>query len=239
MNQKEFHDQFDFKEEPTFRNRIRFIMRDSRYNNADKLEYLSYMLFGLVAIAFNLLLLVFSFSPKAGIKLALEIGYVLILGFYILILAWRKIRKIEERFVYPYRVWVGGEEYSQKAPVFYNQIMYETVIRGQEKGKLAFIWTSRLFFGLYIVFYISVIFFLIIYPLPTEFSSVVILGGGIIFIIGLIILSRDIHRYFQAVRQDPKLIIPFSLLVIFIGASIGLVWLYLIRVIQISIPLER
>jgi hypothetical protein len=192
----------------------------------DKIEYLAYLFFGLGGISLALLSIVLGLLLNLGIKTSLWISLGILLVILYIVPIWRKSRKIKERFVDPYRDWVGGEEYTQKAPVLYDQMISESMKRGQDKGNLAFIWTSRLLFGLYFVFYIAGILFSIFYPLPAGLSSIVIFGGGVVLIIGLIVLRKDIHGYYQALRQDPKLIIPFSLLVVFIGSILGLLWLH-------------
>jgi hypothetical protein len=218
----------NFKEQPTILGRIRFILREPAYSPLDKIEYLSYLLFGTV----GLVLFVFLLIKSLVLGRSLNLIFVLMLLFMAIILTWMQSRKIQQRFVFPYRSWAAGVEYARTASAQFNQMMHESIRRGEKTGNTAFIWTSRLFFGLYFVFYFAGIFFSIIYPLQTEVSFFVVIGGGVVLLIGLVILRKDISSYIQAVRQKPLLYISISILVVLIGVFLGLLFIYRILITQ-------
>lgn len=100
-------------EKPSFLGRIRFILADPRYTTFDRLEYLSYNFF-ILALALILLIgatwaMVQDAMATAECILFLGVTFGLLPMF-----VWHRAGYINQRFVYPYRAMLLGEERAQE-----------------------------------------------------------------------------------------------------------------------------
>jgi hypothetical protein len=100
-------------EKPSFLGRIRFILADPRYTSFDRLEYLGFLL-----CTYGLALILLIGAIWAIAQNALETAQcILFLGVIFGLLplfVWHRARHIGQRFVYPYRALVLGEEQAQE-----------------------------------------------------------------------------------------------------------------------------
>ena len=223
MKYEEFREQFDLKEEPTIANRFRFIIRDPRYSPIDKIEYFVYILFGFVVIALTLLFVAFYLLPNVGVVSSLSLGSSLLFVVYVIIAAWKKSRKIYERYVYPYRIWVGGEEYAQWASSAFWQRIYESKSRSESSFKDSFLWISWIRIGIFIFFYIVVIILSLASHLPVENTTIVVIVSVMFLLLGLIYFNKDVQQRLEAIHQNPSLLV---FIVVFITLVAVLVLLF-------------
>jgi hypothetical protein len=220
---EEFRDQFDLKEEPTIANRFRFIIRDPRYSPIDKIEYFAYILFGFVVIALTLLFVAFYLLPTVGVLSSLSLGSFLLFVVYVIIAAWKKSRKIYERFVYPYRIWVGGEEYAHWASSAFWRRIHESKSRSEPLVNSLFFGISWIHIGIFLFFYVVVIILSFASHLPVENTTIVAIVSVIFLLLGLIYLNKAVQQHFEAIRQNSLLLV---IIVVFITLVAVLVLLF-------------
>jgi hypothetical protein len=172
---------------PSIIGRIRFVMQDPKFTTIDRIEYGAYWLAtaGLIILA----LLVFVWAIAQGSLETAQCVLQLIFIFGVLpLIAWRLLRKFNQRFSYVYHESIGGKGYAQKIAKQNEQI--PTLVQKTATSYVSFSLISGILTLLFMVFLIPFIFLAVFLNMDTGLMIAILVISGLVFLGALIFAYR-------------------------------------------------
>jgi hypothetical protein len=172
---------------PSIVGRIRFVMQNPKFTTFDRIEYGAYWLASAGLIAFTLFILVWALSQGSLEMAQCLLQLVFIFGFLPLI-AWRLLRKFNQRFRYAYHESIGGKGYAQKIAKQDEQI--PTLVQKTATSYVSFSLISGILTLLFVAFLIPVIFLAIFLELDPGIIIAILVVSGILLLGAFIFAYR-------------------------------------------------
>jgi hypothetical protein len=172
---------------PSIVGRIRYVMKNPKFTTFDRIEYGAYWLAASGLIAFTLLILVWAFAQGSLEMAQCLLQLILIFGVLPLI-AWRLLRKFNQRFRYVYHESIGGKGYAQKIAKQDEQI--PTLLQKTATSYVSFNLISGILTLLFVVFLIPVIFLAIFLQLDPGIIIAILVVSGILLLGAFLFVHR-------------------------------------------------
>ncbi len=176
-------------EKPSFLGRIRFILADPRYTTFDRLEYLSYNFF-ILALALILLIGATWAMVQDAMATAECILFLGVIFGFLPMFVWHRARHINQRFVYPYRAMLLGEESAQEETQ--KSELVTAYATKSIKATISFHVVLSIISGVLLLLFIPFIFF----ALLLQFDTRIIIGVSIVFGLVMIPIGIALYRHF-------------------------------------------
>jgi hypothetical protein len=215
---------------PSIAGRIRYVMQDPKFSTTDRIEYGAYWLASGGLIAFMLIAVFWAVAQGSLSTAQCLIQLVFIFGLLPLI-AWRLLRKFNQRFSYAYHESVGGEEYAKKIAKQNEHL--PTLVQKSATSYVSFSIISGVLTLIYVVLLVPFIFLATFLELDSGIMIAVIVISSLAFLGVLVFVykltwkpTNDFRE--QAFPNAPSfsrleifLIAGIVLVVIVIGAALG------------------
>lgn len=163
------------------------MMQDPKFTTTDRIEYGAFWVATAGLTAFALLVFVWAIAQGSLETMQCILQLIFIFGVLPLI-AWRLLRKFNQRFSYAYHESIGGKDYAQKIAKKNEQI--PTLVQKTATSYVSFSLISGILTLLFMVFLIPFIFLAVFLNIDTGLMIAILVISGLVFLGALIFAYR-------------------------------------------------